>query len=163
MAADPPFSSRISLISKSDIKYVGVLHEINSENSTVALENVRSYGTEGRRGNPAEEVAGNDTTYEYIVFRGSDVKELSIVEPPKENNPPQMPDDPAIMGVRIPRPCHVRTRSALGLTDEILLGCKSITLSESANIMRITPCCLPSDHSQPHARASRLHSSAPAS
>ena len=40
--------------------------------------------------------------YEYIVFRGSDVKELSIVEAPKENAQPQMPDDPAIMGVRIP-------------------------------------------------------------
>lgn len=144
--------SRISLISKSDIKYVGVLHEINSENSTVALENVRSYGTEGRRGNPAEEVAGSDNTYEYIVFRGSDVKELSIVEPPKENKQPQMPDDPAIMGVRISNPSRVRIASP-GFQDEILLGCKSFTLAESANIMRITPCCLPSDMSQAYAHA----------
>jgi hypothetical protein len=33
------------------------------------------------------------------VFRGSDVKELSMVEAPKENQPPAMPNDPAIMGV----------------------------------------------------------------
>jgi len=93
--------SRISLISKSDIKYVGVLHEINSEQSTVALENVRSYGTEGRKGNPDAEIAGSDQIYEYIVFRGSDVKELNIVEAPapKESQAPQMPNDPAIMGV----------------------------------------------------------------
>jgi len=94
------YRSRISLISKSDIKYVGTLHEINSENSTIALENVTSYGTEGRRGDPSQEQPGSDQIYEYIVFRGSDVKELSMVEAPKENQPPAMPNDPAIMGVR---------------------------------------------------------------
>lgn len=91
--------SHISLISKSDIRYLGTLHEINSESSTVALENVRSYGTEGRRGNPAEEIPGSDQVYEYIVFRGSDVKELSIMEQSKENKAPSMPNDPAILGV----------------------------------------------------------------
>ncbi|KAI1811009.1 Scd6-like Sm domain-containing protein [Poronia punctata] len=95
--------ARISLISKSDIRYSGVLHEINSEESTVSLENVKSYGTEGRRGNPAEEVAASDQMYEYIVFRGSDVKDLRIEQTPtapKENQPPPMPDDPAIVGAR---------------------------------------------------------------
>ncbi|KAI9877751.1 MAG: hypothetical protein M1830_002916 [Pleopsidium flavum] len=93
--------SRISLISKSDIRYVGTLHEISSENSTVALEQVVSHGTEGRRSNTGEEIAASDSVYEYIVFRGSDVKDLRIEEPPKENKPPkppQVPDDPAILG-----------------------------------------------------------------
>ncbi|KAI9687428.1 MAG: hypothetical protein M1820_010441 [Bogoriella megaspora] len=91
--------SRISLISKSDIRYVGTLHEINSENSSVALENVKSFGTEGRKANPAEEIPASDNVYEYIVFRGSDVKDLRIEEPPKENKPPpKVPDDPAILG-----------------------------------------------------------------
>lgn len=96
--------SRISLISKSDIKYIGTLHEINSENHTVALENVTSYGTEGRKGNPAEEISGSNQVYEYIVFRGSDVKELTIVAAPgaQEKEKPQVPDDPAILGVCIP-------------------------------------------------------------
>ncbi|PHH63254.1 hypothetical protein CDD81_6111 [Ophiocordyceps australis] len=95
--------SRISLISKSDIRYVGTLHEINSDESTVSLENVRSFGTEGRRGRPEEEIAPSDQVYEYIVFRGSDVKDLRIEEHPtsKENKPPPpMPDDPAIVGSR---------------------------------------------------------------
>lgn len=94
-------SSRISLISKSDIRYVGTLHEINSDESTVSLENVRSFGTEGRKGKPDEEIAASDQVYEYIVFRGSDVKDLRIEEQPavKENKPPVMPDDPAILGV----------------------------------------------------------------
>ncbi|KAF2967159.1 hypothetical protein GQX73_g6423 [Xylaria multiplex] len=95
--------SRISLISKSDIRYSGILHEINSEESTVSLENVKSYGTEGRRGNPADEVAASDQIYEYIVFRGSDVKDLRIEEAPaapKENQAPPVPNDPAIVGAR---------------------------------------------------------------
>lgn len=81
--------------------YVGTLHEINSESSTVALEQVTSYGTEGRRGNPADEVAASNELYEYIVFRGSDVKDLRIEEAPKETKPPppQVPNDPAILGV----------------------------------------------------------------
>ncbi|KAI9671151.1 MAG: hypothetical protein M1817_003658 [Caeruleum heppii] len=91
--------SRISLLSKSDIRYVGVLHEINSESSTVALEQVTSFGTEGRRNNPEDEIAPSDSIYEYIVFRGSDVKDLRIEDTPtKENKKPQVPDDPAILG-----------------------------------------------------------------
>ncbi|ESZ90990.1 hypothetical protein SBOR_8624 [Sclerotinia borealis F-4128] len=82
------------------IGYVGTLHEINSENSTVALENVKSHGTEGRKENPDDEIQPSDSVYEYIVFRGSDVKDLRIEEAPapKENKPPQVPNDPAILG-----------------------------------------------------------------
>lgn len=92
--------ARISLISKSDIRYVGTLHEISSENSTVALENVRSMGTEDRRSGPGA-VAANDRLYEYIVFRGSDVKDLRIEEAPKPAPlvKEEVPDDPAILGV----------------------------------------------------------------
>lgn len=94
--------SRISLISKSDIRYVGTLHEINSDESTVSLENVRPFGTEGRRGRIEEEISPSDQVYEYIVFRGSDVKDLRIEEHPgiKETKAPAMADDPAIVGAR---------------------------------------------------------------
>jgi protein LSM14 len=66
---------------------------------------VRTFGTEGRKGNPEEEVPPSDHLYEYIVFRGSDVKDLRIEEAPtvKETTPPQVPNDPAILGVsRLP-------------------------------------------------------------
>lgn len=74
--------------------------EINSENSTVALENVMSYGTEDRRSG-AEFFPPSASLYDYILFRGSDVKDLRIEEPPKETSAPnpQMPNDPAILGV----------------------------------------------------------------
>jgi protein LSM14 len=79
---------------------VGTLVEINSETSTVALENVTSHGTEDRKQGD-DIVHPSERLYEYIVFRGSDVKDLRIEEARKEEPPapPQMPNDPAILGV----------------------------------------------------------------
>lgn len=101
--------------------YSGTLHEINSEESTVSLENVRSFGTEGRKGRPEEEIAPSDQVYEYIVFRGSDVKDLRIEEHPsiKENKPPAVPDDPAILGVS-PTPMYLECPDTQWLHDETI-------------------------------------------
>lgn len=119
-------------------RYVGTLHEINSETSTVALEDVTSYGTEGRKSDPSEEIPPADGLYDYIVFRGSDVKDLRIEEAPaaKENKPPQVPNDPAILGVST-RLFHVDNRErplSHALCDEIF---RMLTkhFSESANPM----------------------------
>lgn len=87
-------------------RYVGTLVNINSEQSTVSLDNVRSFGTEGRRGGK-DEYGPSDAVYEQIVFRGSDVKDLRIEETPKEE--PQMPQDPAIIGVSEPGHRHLQT------------------------------------------------------
>ncbi|KAJ3064364.1 hypothetical protein HK102_008221 [Quaeritorhiza haematococci] len=98
--------SKISLVSKSDIRYVGILHSINQQESTVALEQVRSYGTEGRRGNPTEEIPPSEQLFDYIVFRGADIKDLHVVTAPNPPvpSPPQIPNDPAILGTQAPRP-----------------------------------------------------------
>lgn len=92
----------ISLISKADIRYVGVLHEINSKESTVSLRNVRSYGTEGRV--PGNDLPASDHIYEYIVFRGSDVKDLTVSDPvstpaPAPASAPAQSNDPSVTQV----------------------------------------------------------------
>lgn len=95
--------------------YVGTLVEINPTESTVSLENVKSHGTEGRKSDPADEVLGSSQIYEFIVFRGSDVKDLRVEETPaapKENVPPPMPNDPAIVGVSA-RPSFVLDHARL--------------------------------------------------
>jgi protein LSM14 len=100
-ASIPYAGSKISLISKSDIRYVGTLHSINQQDSTVSLEQVRSYGTEGRKKNKSEEISGTDQIYEYIVFRGSDIKDLQVCEAPQRSQV-QVPKDPAILGTTAP-------------------------------------------------------------
>lgn len=78
-------------------RYMGTLHEINSELSTVSLRNVRSFGTEGRREGKTE-IPPSENVYEFIVFRGSDVKDLKIADSqPPPPPPPQPFHDPAIM------------------------------------------------------------------
>ena len=44
----PFIGSHISLISKSDIRYEGTLYTIDTQESTLALKEVKSFGTEGR-------------------------------------------------------------------------------------------------------------------
>ncbi|KAI8642683.1 Scd6-like Sm domain-containing protein [Parasitella parasitica] len=103
MAGENYIGSKISLISLSDIRYVGILHSINAQDSTVGLKQVRSFGTEGRRGKPDEEILASDNVFDYVVFRGSDIKDLQVFEaPPKPTPPPPqptIPQDPAIMSM----------------------------------------------------------------
>lgn len=74
--------NRISLISKKNIRYEGILYSINETNSTLALQNVSSFGTEGReKADPSTAfVAPQDGIHAYLLFRGCDIKDLHVHE-----------------------------------------------------------------------------------
>ncbi|XP_056131214.1 protein LSM14 homolog B-like [Lampris incognitus] len=101
----PFVGSKISLISKAQIRYEGILSSVDTDKSTVALAKVKFYGTEGR---PTDRpVPPKDETYEYIIFRGSDIKDITVSEPPKPHY--GLPHDPAIVQSSMgcsPAMCH---------------------------------------------------------
>lgn len=101
MAQNPLLGNRISLISKKNIRYEGTLYSINEANATVALQNVRSYGTEGREETDAETtfVAPQDQVHPYLLFRGCDIKDLHVHEASTEK---PTTDDPAILSAGAP-------------------------------------------------------------
>lgn len=77
----PYIGSKISLISKLDIRYEGILYTVDTNDSTIALAKVRSFGTEKRP--TANPVAARDDVYEYIIFKASDIKDLIVCDTPK--------------------------------------------------------------------------------
>jgi len=103
MANNPLLGNRISLISKKNIRYEGTLYSINEADATVALADVRSYGTEGREKlDPnAAYVPVQDAVHPYLLFRGCDIKDLHVHEK-KEAQPVGTPSDPAIVSTEVP-------------------------------------------------------------
>ncbi|XP_044579581.1 protein LSM14 homolog A isoform X1 [Cotesia glomerata] len=93
-AGMPELGSKISLISKADIRYEGRLFTVDPQECTIALANVRSFGTEDR--DTQFPVAPQNQIYEYILFRGSDIKDIRVV-----NNVNTIPNDPAIVQMTV--------------------------------------------------------------
>lgn len=107
--------SLISLVSTSDIRYRGILRQIDHVNSTIQLEQVYSMGTEHRR--PAHEyLPPNPKPYDYIVFRATEVKDLNVERHATDMQTAMLDNDPAIIGassgVQPPPPPQAATAQA---------------------------------------------------
>lgn len=90
------------MISKKSIRYEGTLYSINEKDTTLALQNVRSFGTEGREkndptGNTAA-VPPQEGVHAYLLFRGCDIADLHVHEEqaaaPQEPEPAPEPPAP---------------------------------------------------------------------
>ncbi|KAJ1608658.1 Sc6p-like and SM domain-containing protein [Cryptosporidium canis] len=86
--------SKITIISRNDKRYEGILHSIDVDKSTITLKDVR-YFENGPDGTPGP---ASSTVFEMIVFRGSDITDLAVCQPAVSTNH-EIPDDPAILSV----------------------------------------------------------------
>ena len=87
----------MSLISKQEIRYVGTLVMINSKEHTLVLQNVKSYGTEGRQSSYGH-VPASQRIYEHIVFKADELKDFSVIKSPEP-----VFKDPAILTCGAPQ------------------------------------------------------------
>jgi len=91
-------NNRISIITKANLRYEGILYNINAEDQQITLTQVRSFGTEGRR--PGNEIGPTPDIHEYIVFKGSDIKDLKVLENQpvveKKTEVPEKPVQPEV-------------------------------------------------------------------
>ena len=86
--------SKISIISKWEIRYEGILYTIDTKDSTITLSKVRSFDTEDR---PTDHhVARRDKVYDYIIFKVTDIKDIRVCQPPPTLKA-GLPNDPAIV------------------------------------------------------------------
>ncbi|RKP14201.1 Lsm14 N-terminal, partial [Piptocephalis cylindrospora] len=87
--------AKISLASKSGVRYIGILNAMDLAASTVALEQVYCY-----TGDPATTMP---RFFEYVTFRASDIQDLQVIEMPqhaKSQAPPSSKaemTDPAVL------------------------------------------------------------------
>ena len=92
----PYIGSKISLISNAEIRYEGTLYTINTEESTIALQNVKSFGTEGRK---KPEVPKSNEMSKFIIFRGKDIKDLTVLNAAKGGD--RALKDPAVVSIPV--------------------------------------------------------------
>lgn len=92
-SAVPYIGRKISLVSNSELRYEGILYTINTQESTIALQSVRCFGTEGRK---MPEIPPSSEVYDFIIFRGQDIKDLTVLESMDKGG---AATDPAIVSI----------------------------------------------------------------
>ena len=128
------------MISKKNIRYLGTLYSINEQNATVALQNVKSFGTEGR---PTDTpVAPSDDVHPFLLFRGQDITDLHVHEDqPKSttgtanttNTPAPPAPAPAPAPPKQTKENHVAKASAPTTTTTTTTTATTNTTTASAN------------------------------
>jgi protein LSM14 len=108
------------------------LYSINEKDASVALQNVQSFGTEGRETNGTF-VPPQDAVHPYLVFRGPDIKDLHVHErlPNLPSPPPPPPPIPPPAAMTEPEMISPTTRTVDN--PEEIDGAKNISTEITTN------------------------------
>lgn len=96
-STQPYIGAHVTLISSLDVRYEGVLFTIDPNESTVALQEVRCLGTEERQ-TGEKAIEKSDTVYEFIIFRGENIKSICLSNKGQKQNKKPI-NDPSIIKV----------------------------------------------------------------
>mmetsp|Transcript_12292 Transcript_12292/g.44821 ORF Transcript_12292/g.44821 Transcript_12292/m.44821 type:complete len:572 (+) Transcript_12292:125-1840(+) len=88
----PYLGCTVSVITHSETRYVGKLYTIDTKDSSIAVTNVRSMGSEGRRKTGPQIPAEPDKDLGIVLFRGVDIKDLRVL--PSDPTPAPQPAPP---------------------------------------------------------------------
>jgi len=156
--------SLISLVSTSDIRYRGILQQIDHANSTIQLEQVYSLGTEDRRA-ANEFLPPNPKPYDYIVFRATEVKDLVVERRAEDLNNPALAgsvhDDPAVVGASsnvAPRQAAQPTAAAQNIPAPADVPTAAETAGQVRDHQAVPPNPLPAANGHSHTPTPRTQS-----
>jgi len=88
----PYIGCTLSLTSKAQIRYKGILAGIDTVNCTLTLHKVQSFGTENRC--PENKIPPTPGTYDLIIFNGHDIEDVTVITKMDQLN------DPAIINAQ---------------------------------------------------------------
>ena len=74
-------NSKMSLITIANVRYEGILCEVDPVLKSMTLTNVKSFGTEGRRGGQ-NEIAAKDVVIPQVQFKVDQIKEFNVIAKP---------------------------------------------------------------------------------
>merc|ERR1712154_260909 len=79
----PHIGCTLSLTSKANIRYEGILKGIDTEKCTLTLNNVQSFGTEDRS---TKVIPPMQDIYDLIIFNGHDIQDVQVVDKKNEQD-----------------------------------------------------------------------------
>ena len=144
--------SKLTIISKAGIRYEGTLYLIDTVKESIALQNVRSFGTEKR--NVPKFHHPKPQIFECIVFKASDLQDLTLVPEDPDTPTDDYLNDPAIISSKpatTPLASESLKQEPLTFVNQRLSSGEDCTLKDPP----------PSTNSLPYPTASDMGSSKP--
>jgi len=131
--------SLLSIISKRNIRYEGILHSIDCQNASIALRDVKSFGTENRVTLESEIVFPDEKVHSYVEFNGPDIADLQILKRPQQKVVSLLSVDPAVLTVQSTPPNYQQNNSIQIQQQAILQPIQQNQVQQQLQVLQQIP------------------------